>query len=65
MLYDRRKSIRRIMREIRSKEKEHVSVSLTSELLDRVDEERGKYRLNRSAFIEWVLREKLMGGLHY
>jgi len=61
-----RKSIRTLMKELRKWEKkETISITLTTKLLEKIDEERGKYRLSRSAFIEWKLRDELLEGVQY
>jgi len=57
------KRIRRI------REYERATITLTKELMEAIDEERGRARLSRSAFIEWCLREgrrvKVRRGEHY
>jgi len=61
-----RRRIRALIKELRaSEDKETICITLTIKLLEKIDEERGKYRLSRSAFLEWILRDKLLGGFHY
>jgi hypothetical protein len=43
-----------------------VNLTLTEELVEKIDRDRAIYGLSRSAFVEWKLREALrMVGEHY
>jgi hypothetical protein len=59
MSISQRRRLRREVESLRQGRKEIVCITLTEELLAKIDEERGRYGLSRSAFMEWQMREKL------
>lgn len=61
-----RERVKKDVKSMRSGKRERISITLTKQLIARLDEESGKYGLSRSAFVEWQLREKLnMIGFQY
>jgi len=63
---EERRKVQKDVKYLRLGKRYRISITLTEELIAKLDEESGKYGLSRSAFIEWRLRENLgMVGKHF